>query len=133
MGAVTTIVDESGRDWSAGEPIVGLNKETVAVDETMPPAGYEIRWLVVSSDGHPIIDLVPFTVGDGQPFTAVPAEAAAPQEAAGAPSTQAGQNQALRTLSIGAIGATFDISLFALILFIRRRLSRSDDGVATSE
>jgi methionine-rich copper-binding protein CopC len=133
MGVVVMIVDESGRDWTRGEPVVDLNRVTVAVDEAMPPAGYEIRWRVVSSDGHPISDLLRFTVGDGEPFTAAAAEVVAPEDPGAQTQTQAEPSTIWRTLSIGAIGAVLALSLFALITFIRRRLPRSDGGASTSD
>jgi methionine-rich copper-binding protein CopC len=63
IGAAVIIADGAGRDWVADEPVVTDGVVTVGLQSGMPDAGYEIRWRVVSEDGHPISGLVPFTVG----------------------------------------------------------------------
>ncbi|MGM1015915.1 MAG: copper resistance CopC family protein [Actinomycetota bacterium] len=124
-GAVVLVVDESGRDWATGE--VELRGDTVIaeLDPAMPEAGYQVRWQVVSEDGHPISGVVPFTVGDAAPVeaTAVPEEA--PDE------TPEGTEEAdeqtaddgggvLRPLLVGAGGAVLAVAAFALYRFLRR-------------
>lgn len=120
IGAAVIVVDASGRDWAAGEPTIDRGTVTVPVDEAMPAAGYEIRWRVVSSDGHPISGLIPFAIGDGEPLT----RTAAPDASTAASdvdslSTQENQG-ALRVILIGVGGAAVAVALFALIRFLRR-------------
>jgi len=140
MGAIVVIVDESGRDWVDGELAVTGTQVEAAVRPGMPEAGYEVRWRVVSSDGHPISGVVPFTIGDAQPFereTSTPTETDAGASGAGSaqisetetsqPQSQVAQeNGALRTILIGAGGAVAAIAVFTLITLLRRR-TRSDD------
>ncbi len=120
IGAAVIVVDASGRDWAAGEPTIDRGTVTVPVDEAMPAAGYEIRWRVVSSDGHPISGLIPFAIGDGEPLTRTSApDASTAATDVGSLSTQENQG-ALRVVLIGAGGAAVAVALFALIRFLRR-------------
>lgn len=68
LGAAIIVIDEGGRDWALPDPVVVENTVSAALSPGMPAAGYELRWRVVSSDGHPISGVIPFTVGDGEPF-----------------------------------------------------------------
>lgn len=125
MGAAVIVVDAAGRDWVTGEP--GLTGATVTaeLEAGMPDAGYELRWRVVSADGHPISGLVPFTVGAGEPLTRTPAESAG---RADAPNTTDAQAQSAdddrgpgRILLIGAGGAGVALAALLLVSFLRRR------------
>jgi methionine-rich copper-binding protein CopC len=53
--------DAGGKRVDAGDPEVDGNKITEKVD-TPPPGRYTIAYRVVSADGHPIADRIPFTV-----------------------------------------------------------------------
>lgn len=77
MGAAIMVVDADGTDWVASEPVVDYGEVTATLESGMPDAGYEVRWRVVSSDGHPISGVIPFTVGDAEPLVA---ESAAPAQ-----------------------------------------------------
>ncbi len=139
IGAAVIVVDETGKDWVVGEPEIDADAVTARLDDGMPDAGYEIRWRVVSSDGHPISGLIPFTIGDGTPYEradAPPADGATPP--AGSATTESTQStqentDALRVVLIGVGCATVAVALFALFLFIRRRRrasTRPDDGTS---
>lgn len=52
-GTAMTVVDESGKDWVGGEPVIAADTVTVPLTEGMPNGGYTVTWQVVSSDGHP--------------------------------------------------------------------------------
>ncbi|MFD5214245.1 copper resistance protein CopC [Microbacterium sp. NPDC058345] len=52
-GTAMTVVDSTGQDWVAGEPVVQADTVTVPLDEGMPNGDYTVTWKVVSSDGHP--------------------------------------------------------------------------------
>ena len=106
----------------------------------MPDAGYEMRWRVVSADGHPISGIIPFTVGDGEPLvreaapaTDAPADAPADDTGRAEKSQTAQENAALRTVLIGAGGAIAAIALLALIRFLRRRRSASAPATPIDE
>ena len=139
MGAAVIVADADGRDWVIGDPIVEAGTVTVPVDGSMPDAGYEVRWRVVSSDGHPISGLIPFTVGGGSPLVRTTDEPS-PQATSPAGATSGGaasdQNQstpqdqhATRVVLVGAAGAAIAVALFALVSLLRRRgASARTDG-----
>lgn len=140
MGAIVVVVDESGRDWVDGELVLDGTQVDAPVQPGMLAAGYEVRWRVVSADGHPISGVIPFTVCDGAPFdrdaaaqTDAGASAAA-DSAASAPPTSGTQSQitsengALRTVLIGAGGAIAAIAVFTVITLFRRRARPDDTG-----
>ena len=54
MGAAVIVVDQAGHDWVAAEAVLNEVTVTAELEPGMPAAGYELRWRVVSSDGHPI-------------------------------------------------------------------------------
>lgn len=83
LGAAVVVADDAGTAYQQGSPELDGSSVTVPVDPDLPDGGYEIRWRVVSSDGHPITGVVPFTVGD--PSAAVPGTTA-PGTTAPAPS-----------------------------------------------
>lgn len=126
-GAVIVIADADGADWVAAPAVPQGATVTADVRPGMPDAGYELRWRVVSADGHPISGVIPFTVGDGEPLVR---NAGATTDDAGSGSAdgssrQEGQatqeNPVMRTVLIGAGGAIVAVALFALVRFLRRR------------
>lgn len=66
-GLAMTVVDADGTDHLVDEPVADGTTVTATLD-TLPVGGYQVRWRVVSSDGHPISGYVPFTVGDAEPL-----------------------------------------------------------------
>lgn len=145
MGAAVVVSDAGGTDWVSAAPMVDGPTVTAVLDEGLPEAGYEIRWRVVSSDGHPITGVVPFTVGDGTPVNGGAADAgsdsatgspAAPDAVgtAGAdPGTQSSTRSStqtqtaqedegpVRVVLVGAGGAAVAVALLALVQFLRHR------------
>jgi methionine-rich copper-binding protein CopC len=122
-GAVVMVVDASGRDWATGEIDVQWDTVTVQLEAGMPSAGYQVRWQVVSSDGHPISGVIPFTVGDAAPM-AVSGNGDNAADGAAAPSEDqiaVESSSPLRMLLIGAGGAAIAAAAFALYRFSRRR------------
>ncbi len=132
-GAVVLVVDADGHDWATGEVDVDGRTVTALLDPGMPAAGYQVRWQVVSEDGHPISGVVPFTVGDGEPMPASASagtdsssdETVAPSAGsanadradtdAAAEQTPNPTDDGLRVLLVGAAGAA--IAAVALLLF----------------
>ncbi|MFF7291519.1 copper resistance protein CopC [Microbacterium sp. NPDC008134] len=118
QGAVVLVIDESGRDWATGDVEVSGNTVTATVEPGMPEAGYQVRWQVVSEDGHPISGIVPFTIGDAEPMTTTqaPTDADAPAyvpDATDQPTDEA--DGGLRVLLVGGAGAA--IAVVALVLY----------------
>ncbi|MBM3714798.1 MAG: copper resistance protein CopC [Actinobacteria bacterium] len=118
MGAEVVVADGDGTDWVAGDPVVASGVVSVPLQEGMPDAGYEVRWRVVSSDGHPISGLIPFTVGDGAPLERTASSpTAAADDAASVPAEAGGIP---RPVFVGAAGAVVAVVAFLVILLVRR-------------
>lgn len=126
QGAVVLVIDESGRDWATGDVEVSGNTVTATVEPGMLDAGYQVRWQVVSEDGHPISGIVPFTIGDAEPMTATqaPTDADAPSYVPDA-SDPTGQSTdetdgGLRLLLVGGAGAAIAVVALVLYRILRR-------------
>ncbi|NYE19367.1 copper resistance CopC family protein [Microbacterium immunditiarum] len=142
MGAAVVVADESGRDWVAGEPEVVEGTVSVPLEPGMPEAAYEVRWRVVSADGHAISGLIPFTIGDAEPFSRTADAAQAEADAAVGPPSQNARNApeqqsqsaaedqggALRVVLVGIGGAVAAIAVYALVTLLRRRTSAAGDS-----
>ncbi len=121
-GAVVLVVDESGKDWVAGDVTVEGRTITAALAPEMPTAGYQVRWQVVSEDGHPIAGVVPFTVGDAAPMEMATTDGTpeTPSASIEQPDQTAESGGALRVLLIGAGGAAVAVLVLVLVRFLRR-------------
>lgn len=124
-GAVVLVVDAEGEDWATGEVEVRGRNVTAALRTDMPDGGYQVRWQVVSEDGHPIAGVIPFAVGDSVPLEST--ENLEPSASApGGSSTASDQNadetgDPIRVLLVGGAGAAVAVAVFALLLILRRR------------
>ena len=146
MGAAVIVADAQENDWVAGDIQIDFDTLTVPLNEGMPNGAYEVRWRVVSSDGHPISGLIPFTVDD--PAAASPTPTATStavssptptadqttggpsDDATTAPLDSAAEDGGIpRVVLIGAIGAASALALFGLVLFfLRGRAGRGRRG-----
>ncbi|GAA2447568.1 copper resistance CopC family protein [Agromyces soli] len=143
LGAAIVVADADGADWTASA--VSLEGDTVRAElrSGMPDGRYEVRWRVVSSDGHPITGLVPFTVGDapaasepgGAPAAEPDAEAPdavtpapAQDESTDASGPEPGLDPTIRTLLLAAGGAGA-----ALLLWLAVHLAGRKRTGATNE
>lgn len=123
IGAEVIVVSGDGRDWVNGEPEITQTTVTVQLLPEMPAAGYEVRWRVVSSDGHPISGIVPFTVGDADPLVRTPTASDAPEDDPDQ-SSQPGDRESadvLRVVVIGVAGAAAAIAIYLGFRFVRSR------------
>ena len=132
IGAAVTVTGDDGTDWAASEPVIAGASVTVPLREGMPDGAYTVRWRVVSSDGHPISGLIPFTVGE----VAAAAPTPSPAETATTLDEEAQDGEpllhpALRTTLIALGGAAAALVLFVVARILIRR-GRSAAG-ATSE
>jgi len=121
-GAVVLVVDASGEDWVAGDVTVDGRTVTAPLAPGMPVAGYQVRWQVVSEDGHPIAGVIPFTVGDADPMEAATTGGGvdAPPEPSEQPDQNAESGGTVRVLLIGAGGAAVAVLTLVLVRFLRR-------------
>lgn len=143
FGAAVVVADTAGTAWQVGEPVMDGPSVTVPLDPALPDGAYEIRWRVVSSDGHPITGRVPFTVGDVSPAVpggtadgggsdgtgAATSDGSAPD---GAVPDGAGSDGAAlaepssasapwRTAAVAGGGAVLALGLYLLVAALRRR------------
>ena len=130
VGAAVVVADSGGEAWVAGEPAVDGPVVTVPLEPDMPDGAYQIRWRVVSSDGHTISGTLAFTVGDARESTPAPPEdrdgeptASAPQAAAPpAANDGAAGTSPWRTAAVGAFGAVIAVGIYAGALALRGRV-----------
>jgi methionine-rich copper-binding protein CopC len=64
LGGVIVVADAAGTDWAEGELNLDGTTATQALAPGAPAGAYQVRWRVVSSDGHPISDVVDYSVGE---------------------------------------------------------------------
>lgn len=124
FGAAVVVADADGT-WQTGEPVLDGSSVSVALDPAMPDGAYEVRWRVVSSDGHPITGLVPFTVGDVAPAPAGDpvAEPTTSPAADAVPDPSPTDESVLpwRTLAVAGGGAVLALAVYAAVLLLRGR------------
>ena len=135
IGPAVLVVDADGTSWTDGDPELDGPDVVTPLADDLPDGAYEVRWRVVSSDGHPISGVVPFTVGDadaapvagspapaGDPTSAATADAAAPLPSDASPTW-------VRPVLVGAGGAVVASVLFWVVTrATRRRPSSPDDA-----
>lgn len=64
LGAIVEVAREDDSQWVVGEAVAEGPTTLATLENGMPDGQYEIRWRVVSSDGHPIDGVIPFSVGE---------------------------------------------------------------------
>ncbi len=118
MGAIVFVVDGSERDWAAGEPTVDGSELVQPLESGMPDGSYQVRWQVVSADGHPISGFFDFAVGAPTgPIT--PPGVADDTESSRSNEQPAAAIPAL--LWFGLIGAAVGVAIFAAVVAVRSR------------
>ena len=123
IGTEILVTDLEGADYARD---LTLDGPRVSVDlDALPDGFYDVRWRVVSSDGHPISGIIPFSVGpvgerpSGEPSPVATASAAPTEEAAGQGETA--QSSPLRPLAIAAGGAAVALGLLWVAGQVRTR------------
>lgn len=134
MGVIVRVVDAAGVDHAAGDPVIEGSTVVTTVDPSLPSGAIEMRWRVVSADGHPISGVTRFTIEGGNgpepasassPPTAIPAATLdeASQAAGGADAQDATDMAATgRTALLAAGGAVVALLLLLGVGAVRRRL-----------
>jgi methionine-rich copper-binding protein CopC len=132
IGAIVLIVDGVGKNWAAGAVHLDRAQATQALQPGLADGAYQVRWRVVSADGHPVAGTFTFSVGNvaptgsTAPSTNATATTKAPLDDAAAESTGgATRNDGFPTVVVGLIGAGIGIAIFVIfVLIARRRTSR---------
>lgn len=130
VGAAVLVVDAAGTDWVSGDVAIDRNTVTVPLSSGMPEAGYQVRWRVVSGDGHPISAIIPFAIGDAEPLTVTAPEPTDSTSSADADATPSEASQVWTTVAIGAAGALSAVGIYAAVLTIHRRRAARAGGTS---
>jgi len=108
------VVDADGTDWVSGPLQVTQRTAVQPLLPDMPEGSYQVRWRVVSSDGHPISGSFEFAVGQETPGATFGLEEKAPEQDDTAPSTTNNSTTSASPLIVASlIGAGIGIALFA--------------------
>lgn len=121
------VVDADGTDWVSGPLQVDRRTATQPLLPDLPEGSYQVRWRVVSSDGHPISGVFDFAVGHETPGATFGLEESAAEQAdAATPSTADGSRTVVLSplLLTTLIGAAVGIALFAGVIVARWFLIR---------
>lgn len=127
LGAVVVVADSTGKDWADGSVLLDGTEATQTLEKGMPDGAYQVRWRVVSADGHPVSGSFTFAVGTRAPAdSARPTSTAAPTatpvaDAAVNADAAAGSDGGIPIPVVGLIGALIGIGVFALAAFLARK------------
>lgn len=132
IGAVVRVVDHADTAWTAGDPVLDGPEVVTPLVDDLPDGAYEVRWRVVSDDGHPISGVIPFSVGDAAAAPVPsPATSAAPPASPGdvtadaASSSPSTATRWWRPLLVGTLGALVASALFWSGWLLRRRATHN--------
>lgn len=109
------VVNASGARVDSGTPrLVQVPKHTIeiALEASLTPGKYTVRWRTTSDDGHPARGTFTFTIAEG----ALAAPAAAPQAAAPETASHIGQPMAMDTTEAG--GFDLESPLYVIVRWI---------------
>jgi len=133
VGALMLVVDESGEDWADGPMAIDRATVVQPLKTGLPDGTFDVRWRVVSADGHPISGTFRFSVGDEPPGAGTSSgeeagEQAGTHSASEHPDAHAEASAAetggLPLWGVGLIGAGIGLAAFAAFAALRRKKSR---------
>lgn len=123
LGTTVMVTDMDGTDFALTTVLDG--QDVVTALPALPDGHYDLRWRVVSSDGHPIAGVIPFSVGEvgerPERSPQPPPEAVDPA-AAESPAGEAGLPGPVRTVLVAGAGAAAALLVLWVIGRVRRRL-----------
>lgn len=127
VGAAAVVADGDGQDWASGELDADGPRVQIPLSETLPEGGYEVRWRVVSADGHPIEGRVAFTVGDAEPLPAPTADTDdGDASSASGPTSASATPTWVRLVLVGVGGAALALALWSLVRYFGHRFGNED-------
>lgn len=130
LGGAVLVADSSEESWSEGDIVYDGPRVKVNMRSGMPDGRYEVRWRVVSADGHPISGVLSFTIGDvednARPTSATSTPTPEPSSGQGSADGDGTRpsSTVMRTVLIGLAGAVIASGGFWLGLRARRQGSR---------
>lgn len=136
LGVIIEVVGSDGEDWVAGTPTVASTMVTVPLRPGMFEGAYELRWRVVSSDGHPIDGTSTFSVTHADetpaPSSAPPATESAAPAAPPSESPVAAPNDTVAdvppmgtTIAVGAVLLLIVVAVALLARYLIRGKGRT--------
>ncbi|GAA1757541.1 copper resistance CopC family protein [Agromyces humatus] len=128
-GTAVVVVDHHGEEIEVGAPVIAGSDVTAALPADLA-GDYQVRWRVVSSDGHPIEGAIDFGVGadatgtwtEEAPHDDAPVDSAATSESEQAEDTAATGPDGW-TIAGFVIGALGILALAAALIVAARRRS----------
>lgn len=133
LGHEIRIVDADSKNWAQGTATLTRESLSQPVAAGMPDGAYQVRWRVVSSDGHPINGTYSILVGESAPPGSMPnvPTQASPASSAASSEAKAVTRSAFPAWGVPALfGAGTGLVLYlayVLISSVRRR-NRSGRG-----
>lgn len=114
------VVDADGTDWVSGPMQVTQRTAVQPLLPDMPEGSYQVRWRVVSSDGHPISGSFEFAIGEETPGATFGLDEQTPEQDDAADSTTDNSTTSVSPLVVTSfIGAAIGIALFAAAIVTR--------------
>ncbi|QHC71657.1 copper resistance protein CopC [Rathayibacter sp. VKM Ac-2801] len=130
IGALVLVTDRDGVDHVSGPVELTDSTVTAPLEPALPGGSYDLKWRVVSADGHPIAGVVPFTVGDGASAQAAAVAESTPTvepTVVAAASSSPAAPDVLRPVLLGLAGAILAVAAFLLITRRRGRPSTTTE------
>ena len=126
VGAIVMVVDTEEKNWAEGDMRLDGPQATQPVAADLPDGAYDVRWRVVSADGHPVSGAFAFTVGAAaQPRSQSTAGATAAPDPSGDATSAASEETAdgtgLAVVAVGLLGAFGGLAAVALFIAWRAR------------
>lgn len=126
LGHEIRVVDASSKNWARGDAVLARETLTQPLAPGLPEGEYQVRWRVVSGDGHPINGSYSFLVGPGAQAGSVPVPGAetAPVTSTVPDTAAAGAAKAAVLpvwLIAAGLGSAAGLGLYLAYLAVQRR------------
>lgn len=135
LGYEIRIVDADSKNWAQGAAILTQDSLSQPLAASMPDGEYQVRWRVVSSDGHPINGSFSFLVGENAQSASIPKATSQETTIALTIGTDEPARSSVPAWGVTALfGAGAGLALYLSYLYVSSRLSvssrrrRSDAG-----
>lgn len=127
LGYEIRVMDADSKNWAQGTAALTRESLSQPVAVGMPEGEYQVRWRVVSSDGHPINGSFTFLVGENAKSGSIPGIAAPEQATASADASvvdAAARSSAPLWVVPALVGAGAGLALYVgylVVSSVRRR------------
>ncbi|MCW3767303.1 MULTISPECIES: copper resistance CopC family protein [Paenarthrobacter] len=122
IGNEIRVIDAASTNWAQGEAVLARDTLTQPLAPNLPPGEYQVRWRVVSSDGHPVNGSYSFLVGDDAQLGSIPAPGSTqvPAGSAASPAATDPFQQVPGWIPAAGFGAVAGLGLYLAWGFVRR-------------